>query len=566
MQIIDRMDSAGDRPQVRLLLDSLAVVIPGLAIFGWHALHYGSWLIDDAGISFAYARNLAGGFGLTAQPGVTPVEGFSNPLWTALLALLYWLHLFCVPFVPKLLGTLLVALSFVALTRSVMRLLGRTEAAIVAGCSLMMTAANPGFVIWCVSGLENPLLLFLTSMLLLFTLEATSGPDISGGSKSIQAGLLAAAVALTRPDGIVYALVYPVGLALNAGPFQLRPFLKSTFSYAVALVLPFGSYLIFRRLYFGDWLPNTYYAKPKISAWGLVDLAHMGGIGTFKFTALCNAILPVFPIFFVMVVFSAIFIVITMNNRHANRGTILIGMFVALSFATFLILPPDWMHEYRFATVAFPFTYLLCFLVLQKSLVQTTWIRSKHLILSVCGIGLLVVSVPEFAIRSLVFTDSLPGPLDFEAVQTYRFNRLADELAIRNPSLLTADFGATLLLSNLRLVDMAGLCDRTIGRMYNSRLPPADFARYMLNDVDADFLKLDNDTWKGRVGLLGNEQLNQHYIDLGHGEYVRRASIRADLDETTVRAIAAKISFSPSLGSLHEGMIAPPPVGFFLKR
>ena len=562
MQIIDRMDSAGPRPQVRLVLESLAVVIPGLAIFGWHAQRYGSWLIDDAGISFAYARNLASGFGLTAQPGVTPVEGFSNPLWTALVALLYRLHLFCVPFVPKLLGTLLVGLSFAALTHSVMRLLGRTEGAIVAGCSLMMTAANPGFVIWCVSGLENPLLLFLTSMLLLFTVKATSGPDISGGRTAISAGLLAAATALTRPDGVVYALIYPVGLALNVGPLQLKPFLKGIFSYGVALILPFGSYLIFRRLYFGDWFPNTYYAKAQISPWRLVDLAHMEGFGTLQFTTLCNAILPVFPIFFVMVVFGAIFIVITMNDRHAQRGTILIGMFVALSFATYLILPPDWMREYRFATVTFPFTYLLCFLVLQKTLAQIRWVRSKHVMLSVCGAGLLVASVPEFAIRSLVFTDALPGPLDFEAVQTYRFNRLADALAIRNPSLVTADVGATLLLSHLRVVDLAGLCDRTIGRMYYAKSKPADFARYVLNDVNPDFIKLDNDLWKERVGFLGNEQLSQDYMDLGHGEYVRRASIRADLDELTVRAIAAKISFSPSLSTLHEGMIAAPAVGF----
>jgi hypothetical protein len=36
----------------------------------------------------------------------------------------------------------------------------------------------------------------------------------------------------------------------------------------------------------------------------------------------------------------------------------------------------------------------------------------------------------------------------------------------------------------------------------------------------------------------------------------------ADLDEPTVRAIAREISFSPSLSSLHDGMIAAPPVAF----
>jgi len=563
MQVTDRMDSSRPKPkpQIRLLPDTLAVVTPGLAIFGWHALRYGSWLIDDAGISFAYARNLADGFGLTAQPGVAPVEGFSNPLWTFLVALLYRLHLFCVPFVPKLLGTLLVALSFVVLTRSVMRLLGRTEAAIVAGCSLIMTAANPGFVIWCVSGLENPLLLFLTSMLLLVTVKATGGPDTPGGGTTISAGLVAAALALTRPDGVVYALVYPVGLTLNGGPFRLEPFLKSLSRYGVTFVLPFGSYLIFRRLYFGDWLPNTYYAKQQISMVGLSGLLHMGGSGTLRFSDLCDAILPFFPIFFVIVVFGAMGIVITMKERHAARGLILVGMFVAVSFATYLILPPDWMREYRFATVAFPFTYLLCFLVLQETLAQTRRIQFKNVIFLVCGIGLLVASVPEFAARSLAFADALPGPLDFEAVQAYRFNRLADALSVRNPRLVTADVGATLLLSHLRVIDLAGLCDRPIARMYYFKSKPESFARYVLNDVDPDFIKLDNDVWKEGMGLLRNERLNQNYIDLGRGEFVRRASIRAELDESAVRAIAAGIP-SPSLSSLHQEMVATPPVQF----
>ena len=418
MRIIVRMDS---RPV--LIVESDRWTRSPLSFRAWrysfgHVSCYGTWLIDDAGISFAYARNLARGFGLTAQPGVTPVEGFSNPLWTALVALLYWLRLFGIPFVPKLLGSLLVALSFVALSQSVMRLLGRVEAAIVTGLSLMLTAANPGFVIWCVSGLENPLLLFLTSMLLLVTVKATSAPDASRGATPILAGLFAAAAALTRPDGVVYALVYPVGLTLNAGSIQLKPFLRGSLSYGAAFVIPFGSYLIFRRVYFGDWLPNTFYAKPGASMAALTDLAYMGGVGTLRFTDLCDAILPVFPILFVIVALGAVTIVAVTSDRHATRDTILIGMFVALSFAVYIILPWDWMREYRFATVAFPFTYLLFFLVVQKALDRIGWIESKHIMLSVCGIGLLIASVPEFAVRSRVFTDGLPGPLDFEAVQT----------------------------------------------------------------------------------------------------------------------------------------------------
>ena len=45
--------------------------------------------IEDAGISFAFARNAADGEGFVGYPGGERVEGFSNPLWTFLLSGLY---------------------------------------------------------------------------------------------------------------------------------------------------------------------------------------------------------------------------------------------------------------------------------------------------------------------------------------------------------------------------------------------------------------------------------------------------------------------------------------------
>ena len=45
----------------------------------FQASHLQFLQIDDAGISFSYARNFALGDGLVSQPGFPPVEGFSNP-------------------------------------------------------------------------------------------------------------------------------------------------------------------------------------------------------------------------------------------------------------------------------------------------------------------------------------------------------------------------------------------------------------------------------------------------------------------------------------------------------
>ena len=49
------------------------------------------WYIEDAAISFAYARNWAAGDGLVAFAGGERIEGYSNPLWVALMAFFYLL-------------------------------------------------------------------------------------------------------------------------------------------------------------------------------------------------------------------------------------------------------------------------------------------------------------------------------------------------------------------------------------------------------------------------------------------------------------------------------------------
>jgi hypothetical protein len=50
-------------------------------------------LFDDAMISMRYARNLAGGDGLAWNPGGPRVEGFTNPGWVAVMAVVHLLPL-----------------------------------------------------------------------------------------------------------------------------------------------------------------------------------------------------------------------------------------------------------------------------------------------------------------------------------------------------------------------------------------------------------------------------------------------------------------------------------------
>src|SRR5882724_4149492 len=184
-------DDGRGRPGSKTALVCLLASLPAMAVFLWHASRYGSWLIDDAGISFAYARDLAGGFGLTSQPGREPVEGFSNPLWTLAVASLYALKLFSLPLVPKVVACVLVLGSFITFTAAMRQIMRPADATMAAGFSLLMSAANPGFVIWCVSGLENPLLMALAAGLLFTALRATRKGPQDLRATCIYAGLIA---------------------------------------------------------------------------------------------------------------------------------------------------------------------------------------------------------------------------------------------------------------------------------------------------------------------------------------------------------------------------------------
>lgn len=246
-------------------------------IFGGHAFLFGDWLIDDAGISFAYARNLALGHGLVSQPGVPPVEGFSNPLWTLLIAGLFRLGLFDPDWTPKALGLVLAAATLLVIGHEC----ARSRPGLMASLAPLWLSLSTSFVVWTISGLENSLLAVLLAASCAVTRRIVDEPCEPGWDRG--AGLLAGLIALTRPDGIVMAAAFPLSLGLTS--FRRRPMrvlAAPLLRFAASLAVVVLGYLLFRRAYFGDWVPNTYHAKEKPSVASLLDGAKirdlLGGI------------------------------------------------------------------------------------------------------------------------------------------------------------------------------------------------------------------------------------------------------------------------------------------------
>jgi tetratricopeptide (TPR) repeat protein len=215
---------------------------------------------DDAYISLRYARNLVEGNGLVFNPGER-VEGYSNFSWTLLLALFLKLGAPAVQtsiWLGVLFGT--GAVFFAA--RLAKALEGRWGPASVASAALV--AANPAFALWSTGGLETALFAFLVTA----GLERGFAPDVSPRGR-LAAPLLLCLAALTRPDGpLLFAawfLIRTLDTLVLSGPAADPRGRSGLARDALLFVGPLLPYAVWKLAYYGDLLPNTYYAKAGVS-------------------------------------------------------------------------------------------------------------------------------------------------------------------------------------------------------------------------------------------------------------------------------------------------------------
>jgi hypothetical protein len=503
---------------------SVIGVAAGLVLCG-HALVFGDWLIDDAGISFAYARNLALGHGLVSQPGVEPVEGFSNPAWTVLIAALMRLRLFDPTWTPKLVGLGLAAATFLTIGLAG----GRAELPWSAALAPLWLSLSTSYVVWVMSGLENALLGLLLVASCALTRRRCDAPWAPQWDYAV--GALAAAVALTRPDGILMSAAFPLSLAL-ASLRRRRPLLElaaPVLRFGLSLVTLAGGYALFRHAYFGEWLPNTYFAKERPSLASLLDLAKLRDF----VASLAGDWAPWLVLAWVIAL-----LMLSRPQRVSHRGVSLL-IHLALAVATYLVLPEDWMGEYRFATGAIVFA---CWTTAE--VVASLWRRASARWLRFAVLASVVAvtadSAARHAERSAAFATYPPAPFrEVAAFGGEGYNAVAAALEARNPSLLVPDVGGALFYSSLRVYDMVGLCDRVTARTLTHDTQA--FHRYVLEDVRPTFIHVHG-PWSGWAAFHTNPTFTRDYVPIfeardrgdappsgssepGQGDYVRRDAL-----------------------------------------
>lgn len=214
---------------------------------------------DDAFISYRYARNLASGEGFVFNPG-EPVEGYTNFLWTLLLA-----GVIAVGGDPVVLAPWLGAAAAAALI--VLLRFGAGTAGLAGAAATVLFAVGSAVAAEAVQGLETPLFaLLVTGAILMDARERESGRAIGNGGS----GWLYALAALTRPEGLA---VFAVAAGLRAatlaagrradGP-RIDP--RGEAAWIARALLPVAGHLVFRFVYYGDLVPNTFHAKVGLSA------------------------------------------------------------------------------------------------------------------------------------------------------------------------------------------------------------------------------------------------------------------------------------------------------------
>ena len=205
------------------------------------------WLLgDDAMISLRYAQHLARGDGPVFNVGER-VEGFTNPLWMAWMAVGFVLGL---PERASALPALVVAVASAAalalVTKSLARRLGAPPAAAFAAG--LVVALNADVARWGAQGFE-------TVPLALAVAVAASGVVADAPRERLTAGTLAALSVLSwlRSDGVVLA-----GLLLAAAVAPSPRALAGRVW--VPLVAP-AALTLLRLAYFHDVVPNTAHLK-----------------------------------------------------------------------------------------------------------------------------------------------------------------------------------------------------------------------------------------------------------------------------------------------------------------
>ena len=416
-----------------------------LALFAWNVERF-YFISDDGYICFRYAENAASGLGLVYNAGER-VEGYTQFLWVLALAAGTRLGLD-----PELVGSSLGIASGLGLLAA-MLLLGRRLGIgpwwwpwVVP----LALASNRTFGMWCTSGLGTQ---FFACLVVLSSL-AFQRERRSASLRPIASSLLFALTTLARPEGGLFFCVAAAIYAWDLFRARTRT-LRSALWWTIPYVLIVLAHVLWRWRYYGDWLPNTFYAKVSGFWWEQSSLYLQAFAREHKLLYLA----PLAFFFFV---------------RHTAGPVMTLFGLQIIAYTGYLIYIGGDFFEFRFMTPVLPQLYwVLAELARRAATVAMSGFSSTAMVHVTHGFTAAVVATSAF----LPSTQELPmrdHVASWNKLASYARTRAWEGQVLRqlidqgylDPKTRIAVRGAGALpyFSRLPTLDLHGLTDTRIAR------------------------------------------------------------------------------------------------------
>jgi hypothetical protein len=427
------------------LLRGLAL-LAGFAIVVERAYQFYPFMADDAFISLRYARRLLDGRGLTWTDGA-PVEGYSNLLWILGCALLGRLGLDLVV-AARALGVLatLATMMVVAWAQK-----GRTRLAYIASISVLAFASP--VAVWTMGGMEQPMVGLWLALGIYHCLPLVAeAVDESSSRRPALAGFFFGLLALSRPDGVLFGTTVAVVLLTVGLPRAGR--LRTLLRFCLPLAGFFLAQLLFRLLYYGDFIPNTGRAKIAFTS------AHALGGSYYVWTGMVAL-----RAFFLLAI--AGMVVCVRGNGKARVGLLAAPMAVWFGYIVLVggDIFPAWRHFV-------PALVLAAFLIGDGIDAMMSLGPTGKWVVGFILVGTFLLNLNDQKVdKKLDSARSERWEWDGEVLGRF----LSDAFSAQAPLLAVDAAGAVPYFSGLPSLDMLGLNDR-----YLAQHPPADFGQSFL--------------------------------------------------------------------------------------
>jgi hypothetical protein len=337
-----------------------------------------------------------------------------------------------------------------------------------------LVALHPGMAYYAVAGLET----CLFGLLLLFGISQLL--KSTNHSPTLRYLLPFALAAITRPEGILFlgGVTLYSAIRVIRDPSKQKGWLKQWLPpFLIAYSLPV-LYVAFRVFYYGEWVPNTYYAKPGVlnskmaASWSyiqgflslhisspwqqknlyqLASLAFGWGMGALLLLGCLRGII---------------------DSPLKKQARSLLA-FAALYIVFIIYAGGDWMTQYRMFQPILPLLYLSALF---------GWLAFRPKSAQLASVVLLV-ALGFYSQHASSFWKQLEGnQLIDHAHRSQQNVAMAKWLASRTKpgqSLVTDEIGALGFYTKLTIHDQWGLIDKPIANMlHKESFNPYRYRRY----------------------------------------------------------------------------------------